>query len=117
MAQHNELGVQGEADALAYLIKQGYVIKAKNWRFGKEEIDLIAENDACVAIVEVKARTTDTFGNPEDFINKGKQRHLIKAANAYAEEFNVQKDIHFDVIAITYKPEFLLEHIKEAFYP
>lgn len=117
MAQHNELGEQGEADALAYLLKQGYKIKGKNWRFGKEEIDLIAENDDCLAIVEVKARTSDTFGNPEDFVSKVKQRHLIKAANAYVEEFNVQKDIQFDVIAITYKPEFLLEHIKEAFYP
>lgn len=117
MAQHNELGEKGEADALAYLLRQGYKIKAQNWRFGKEEIDIIAENDKCLAIVEVKARTTDTYGNPEDFVSRGKQRHLIKAANAYAEEFDVQKDIQFDVIAITYKPDFLLEHIKEAFYP
>lgn len=117
MATHNELGEQGEADALRYLYEQGFTLRHKNWRFGKEEIDLIVEDDSCVAIVEVKTRSSNQYGNPEEFISKAKQRHLIKAANAYAEEFDIEKDIRFDVIAITIHPQYHLEHIAEAFYP
>ncbi len=117
MAIHNELGKRGEEEALAFLLKKGFVLREKNWRFGKEEIDLIVETPGQLVIVEVKARSTDSYGNPYEFISRAKQKHLIRAANAYVEKLGINKDIRFDIIAITYKPAFLLEHIPEAFYP
>ncbi len=117
MAEHYDLGIQGEDDAVAYLIKKGYRIKLRNYRFAKAEIDIIAENDDWVVMVEVKTRTNDSFGNPEDFVSRKKQKHLIRAANHYAEAFDITKDIRFDIISILLQPTYSLEHIEEAFYP
>ena len=115
MADHYDLGIQGEDDAVAYLIKKGYRIKVRNYRFAKAEIDIIAENDEWVVMVEVKTRTNDSFGNPEDFVSRKKQGHLVRAANQYAEEFNVTKDIRFDIISILLEPSYSIEHIEKAF--
>ncbi len=117
MAEHNELGKRGEEEACRYLSEQGYRILERNWRFRKAELDIIAEGPDHIAFVEVKARESNRFGNPHEFISKAQQKHLIKAANAYAEAEDLQKDLQFDVVSITFKPEFRLEHFKEAFYP
>ncbi|WP_417600071.1 YraN family protein [Owenweeksia hongkongensis] len=117
MADHNELGARGEDEAVNFLIKKGYRIKERNWRFAKAEIDIIAENDEWLVMVEVKTRSNDAFGNPEEFVSKAKQKHLIRAANRYLELFPTDKDTRFDIISIVIEPKFLLEHIPEAFYP
>ena len=83
MAEHNDLGKKGEMMAEAHLLKNGYTIVEKNWRFGRAEIDIIAQKDHTLAIVEVKTRTTDWFGNPQDFVNHKKKGLLINAANEY----------------------------------
>lgn len=54
MAGHNELGKNGENQAAAYLEAQGYVIRHRNWRSGKKELDLVAEKDGELVVVEVK---------------------------------------------------------------
>ncbi|AEV33730.1 putative endonuclease related to Holliday junction resolvase [Owenweeksia hongkongensis DSM 17368] len=117
MADHNELGARGEDEAVNFLIKKGYRIKERNWRFVKAEIDIIAENDEWIVMVEVKTRSNDAFGSPEEFVSKAKQKHLIRAANRYLELFPTNKDTRFDIISIVIEPKFLLEHIPEAFYP
>lgn len=117
MANHNEIGKQGEEEALQYLIKKGYEIKHRNWHFAKAELDIVAETEDYLVMVEVKTRTDNTFGNPEEFVSRTKQRHLIRAANRYAEIYPTSKDIRFDIISIILEPAFRLEHIREAFYP
>lgn len=117
MAEKHELGQLGEEEAVRYLQSKGYTIKETNWRFAKAEIDIIAENDEWLVMVEVKTRSADTYGNPEDFVSRKQQRHLIRAANQYAEQHPTDKDIRFDIISILMHPEFQLEHIPEAFYP
>jgi len=117
MADHNELGALGEEEAVKFLIKNGYRIKERNWRFAKAELDIIAENDEWLVMVEVKTRSNDAFGNPEEFVSRAKQKHLIRAANRYLELFPTDKDTRFDIISIVIEPKFLLEHIPEAFYP
>ncbi len=117
MVRTLDTGNQGEDEAVAFLQQRGYTIKARNWRFAKAEIDIVAENDEWVVIVEVKTRSADTFGNPEEFVTRGQQRHLIRAANAYLESFPTLKDVRFDIIAILLEPQFRIEHIPEAFYP
>ncbi len=117
MASHNILGSQGEDEAIRYLQARGYDILECNWRYRNVEIDIIAETREHIAIVEVKARTSAKYGTPEESISAAKQKHLIQAANAYAEQNEVNKELQFDVISVIFKPEFRLEHIKEAFYP
>jgi putative endonuclease len=100
MAQHNELGKQGENLAETYLLKEGYSILHRNWRHAREEIDIIAFKNNTVHIVEVKLRTSKTFGFPEVHVNK-KKFNLLKAA---AEEFLFQnpeyKLIQFNILSI-----------------
>ena len=117
MAEHNTLGEQGEAAAVAYLIEHGYTIIKRNWRYRHEEIDIIAETADHLAFVEVKTRSSFSYGSPSEFITKSKQKHLISAANAYVDKYGVEKDVQFDVISITFNPQFRLDHIREAFFP
>lgn len=118
MAEHLDLGQKGELLARDYLKKKGYQILKTNWQFGKDEIDIIAEDENYIIIVEVKTRSTSYFGEPEVFVNKQKQRFLIRAANAYIEKFDTDKEVRFDVIAVTVSRENnRIDHIDDAFYP
>lgn len=116
MAIHNDLGVLGETLATEFLIKKDYIILDKNWRYLKAEIDIIASKNNTLAIVEVKTRSTNFFGNPEEFISIAKKKLLINAADAYVQQKNLDMDVRFDVIAIVKNnKQTHIEHIKEAF--
>jgi putative endonuclease len=65
MAEHNELGEKGEELARNFLRKKGYKIIERNWRFGKDEIDIIAIDNDYLVIVEVKTRRSNYFAEPE----------------------------------------------------
>ena len=64
MAEHNELGKQGEEIATTYLLKQGYIILDVNWRAGRNEKDIIAKDKDFLVIIEVKSRSSSTFNEP-----------------------------------------------------
>jgi putative endonuclease len=118
MAEHNELGRQGEEIAAAYLLKQGYVILDVNWRAGRNEIDLIVKDKDFLVIVEVKSRQNDSFTEPEEAVTKEKQQALIRAANAYIFRKNINLETRFDIISIIHnKEETRINHLKDAFYP
>ena len=116
MAQHNELGKKGEQLAINYLVKKGYVIVEKNYRFQKAEVDIIAQNGETLAVVEVKTRSTAYFGNPQDFVNPKKIKLLVAAIDNYVTENDLDVEIRFDIIAvIKQQNEFVIEHIEDAF--
>ena len=116
MAQHNELGKKGEQLAIEYLIKKGYTIRDKNWRFQKAEVDIIAQKENILAVVEVKTRSTDYFGNPQDFVNPKKIKLLVTAINEYVISKNLDLEVRFDIIGIIKtKKETKIEHIEDAF--
>lgn len=118
MAEHNDLGKKGEEVALCYLVEKGYKIIEKNWRFLKDEIDIIALFDSKLIIVEVKTRSTDYFGNPEIAVTNKKQSFLIRAANAFIEKFDIQLETRFDVVTIVFQAEKnIINHIEDAFEP
>lgn len=118
MAQHNTVGKKGEEIALEYLQNKGYKILESGWRFKHKEIDIIAENENCLIFIEVKTRTDNYWGNPEEFVTKSKQKFLIQAAEAYVEEKEYEGESRFDIIAITLKNDCEdIDHIIEAFYP
>ena len=64
MAEHNKLGNKGEDAAAKYLADKNYAIKARNWRFGKLEVDIIAEHNDMIIFVEVKSRSGTYFEQP-----------------------------------------------------
>ena len=118
MAEHNDLGTLGEEMAAKHLHDKGFTILATNWRFGKDEIDIIAEKGDFLVIVEVKTRRSAGFGEPEVFVNKTKQRFLVRAAQAYLEKNEVDKETRFDVISIVLNNTTRnINHIEDAFYP
>ena len=117
MAEHNDLGKQGEAIAKDYLLKNDYKILETNWQSGHAEIDILAQKDDILVVIEVKTRSTDTYGKPEMFVNKKKIRLLMNAVNHYIERHNLDLEIRFDIISII-KNQYVenLEHIEDAFY-
>lgn len=118
MAEHIRLGTDGEKMATDYLVEHGYIIRETNWRFGKKEIDIIAQKQNTIAIVEVKTRSTDYFGMPEESVTPAKQKLLIAAADEYLQQLNFSADVRYDIIAIIKKgSEISIDHIKEAFIP
>lgn len=103
--------------AAAYLQKQGYTIIHRNYRHKRAEIDLIAEKDGLLVFVEVKTRSSDTFGYPEEAVNRRKERMLLHAADTYIQQQKWEKDARFDIIAITLTaPEPIIHHIEDAFH-
>jgi len=116
MAQHFELGKQGERIALQYLLNKGYIIHQKNWRYGKIEIDLIAEKDERIVFIEVKTRSTDYFGEPEDAVDSGKEQQLINGAQIFADKHELEEEIRFDIISIILNTDTVkINHIEDAF--
>ncbi len=117
MAQHNELGKKGEQLAVDFLLENKYDILERNYRFDKAEVDIIAQKDAILAIVEVKTRSTKDFGNPQDFVKPKQIQNLVKAVDAYVNENDLDLEVRFDIIAIVKeKNGFEIEHLENAFY-
>jgi len=117
MAQHNELGKKGEQMAVDLLISNGYIIRARNYRFERAEVDILAEKDDILAVVEVKTRATTDFGNPQDFVKLKQIRNLVKAVDAFINETNMDLEVRFDIIAIVKNgQDYSIEHLKDAFY-
>jgi putative endonuclease len=118
MAEHNDLGVKGEFLAVQHLENKGYVILARNWRSGKSEVDIIAQNEGFVIFVEVKTRENNYLGDPELAVTKKKQAQIIKAADAYFKSTDCQLESRFDIISVIINSKTEeIKHIEQAFYP
>ncbi len=118
MANHIETGKRGEKLAAHFLEKQGYRILERNWRSGHDEIDIIALDENELVIVEVKTLSSEYFGYPEEAVDKKKQRFLIRAAQAYADQVNTDLEIRYDVVSVFLnKSSHKIYHFKDAFTP
>jgi putative endonuclease len=119
MADHNILGKKGEELAAEFLSEKGYEILETNWSQIGSEIDIIARMEKTLVVVEVKTRKGNYFGEPEAFVNKTKQKNLIKGAGAYVQKYNLDLEVRFDIVSVIHPPsgEFKIQHIEDAFYP
>ena len=116
MASHNDLGKIGEDLAVEFLRKKAYEILDRNWRFRKAEVDIIALKKEVLAVVEVKTRSGNYFGDPQDFISSKKIKLLVEAIDAYVNSKNLNVEVRFDIIAITkHQEDYNIEHLKDAF--
>lgn len=100
---HLEFAKLGEKEAIHFLKTNGYKIITQNYRTKFGEIDIIAQEKDTLVFIEVKARHTDTFGEPEAAVNKFKQNQISKAAIVFLKKNNLlEKRARFDIIAIRY---------------
>jgi putative endonuclease len=102
------LGRAGEDAACAWYVERGYGVLARNWRCGQGELDLVVRLGQVLAIVEVKARRSDRYGEPADAVGFLKQRRMRRAAAAWLAsarrdglvESGALFDIRFDVVEV-----------------
>jgi len=88
-----------------------------NWTFQKAEVDIIAQKENILAVVEVKTRSSTEFGLPQDFVKPKKIQLLVKAVNEYVISNDLDVEVRFDIVAIYKEGEsYKIEHIQNAFY-
>ena len=117
MAEHNDFGNLAEDLAVDFLSQNNYKILGRNYRYQRAEIDIIAEFDNLVIIVEVKARGSDFFMEPQEAVTKGKIKSIVKCADFYLQVNNIDKEVRFDIITVVpdEKKKLQITHIEDAF--
>jgi len=118
MSEHNDLGKRGEKLAAEHLLKKGYNILKQNYVFGKAEVDIVARINDKLVFVEVKTRDSDYLTDPVLLVPMRKQKQIIKAADAYVKEHDLDLESRFDIIIlVSNKERTKLDHLEDAFYP
>jgi len=118
LAELHETGKKGEKMAVDLLRSKGYQILETNWRFSRAEIDIIAKIDEILIFVEVKTRSSDFFGQPEEFINDKKEKLVADAASEYMKQVGHDWECRFDFISIILTSKSSrIKHIEDAFFP
>ena len=103
MPTHIEIGKEGEKLAEEYLAGNDFAILHRNWRFGHDEIDLIATKNNLLHFVEVKYRSTNYHGHPEEAVNKKKIRTLLRCIEQFLFLHPQYDDFRLDILSITEK--------------
>jgi putative endonuclease len=113
-----EVARLGEQLAGEYLEGEGYLLRHRNWRCPRGEIDIVAEKDGRLVIVEVKTRRSQRFGSGEDSVTPRKLTNLEHSAWAYLEEYALlERSWRVDVIAVDLDPHgqlIRLDHLQDV---
>lgn len=117
MAEHNDLGNLAEELAASFLAEKGYKILVKNFRHQRGEIDIIAELYNQIIIVEVKARGSDIFMEPQEAVTKTKIKSLVMVADFFMKDRNLNQEVRFDIIAVLpdERGRLQITHLEDAF--
>lgn len=111
-----ELGEYGELLAQQYLKERNYTIRSTNYRYLKYEIDIVAEKDNKLIVVEVKTRQTAEIGEPWKAVTRKKQKQIIQCADYYIQSRNIMQHTRFDIVSIVHNQyRTVIEHIEDAF--
>ena len=112
----NKIGRRGEDLAVNFLKEQGFTIKARNYRLGRVEVDIIASKEDLLVFVEVKVRSNNHYGTPEACVDNKQEFRYHEAANAYIAEEKWEGMVRFDTIAINLSNRNMeLTHFEDAF--
>lgn len=115
MAEHNDIGRDGESVAASYIEKCGMQILQRNWRAGHLEIDIIARDGEQIVFVEVKTRRTKPQ-HTSDVVSSVKMKNIINAASVYMKDNIPDAECRFDVlILIGTNGNYNVEHIRSAY--
>ncbi len=118
MTAKQEAGRRGEALAEAHLVRAGYTVLDRNYRFLRGELDLVCLDDPFVVFVEVKWRSDDAWGRPEEHVTPAQKAKLRETAAAWMHERRMDGfPARFDIVAVLERPqaEPELTHYKFAF--
>lgn len=108
-----QTGSDGEGVAAEYLLKKGYEVLERNYRYSRAEVDLIVRKDNWLVFVEVKTRSGSAFGFPEDFVDRSKQRNILMAAEHYIYKIDWRFNVRYDIISVL---QGAITHFEDAFY-
>ena len=115
------LGRFGEEQAHAFLVRRGWRILARNYRFGRREVDLVIRWHDLVAFVEVKTRAGPGYGAPEEAVTRLKRREIEVVAQDFLFRHRLSDvDVRFDVVAIVVGsgPRVIrIDHLEDAWRP
>ena len=111
--EKRRLGFLGEERACKYLKKQGYKIVERNFRCPFGEVDIIAELGDVTAFIEVKTRSSDSFGEPNEAVDNRRKQRYRNCVRFYYAQREIDCTVRFDVIEVTKEG---VNHIENAFY-
>jgi putative endonuclease len=117
------LGRWGEGRAALFLERRGWTILARNYRFGRREVDLVVLRDGLLAFVEVKTRAGTGFGSPQDAITPLKRREIEAVATQFVDRHRLHAlAVRFDAMAILVRrrvggSDVVIEHVEDAWRP
>ncbi|MCD8148911.1 MAG: YraN family protein [Clostridiales bacterium] len=112
MQNKRRVGSLHEARVADWLKRHGYRILARNFRCRFGEIDIIAKRDGCISFVEVKYRSSDSHGSPQEAVDFRKQQRISNAASyyLYARRYPMDTPCRFDVAAVSGEEIRLIEN-------
>jgi len=112
------LGVLGERLAATYLIERGYLIDALNYRVPHTgELDIVARKEAVLVVCEVKSQVPGQWGAPEAQVGARKRDRIMAAAQHYCMEKDIDSEVRFDVISVTFtKQGPSIKHLEHGIY-
>lgn len=108
MARNNEIGRWGEDCAAKYMEEKGWYVRHRNWQKYHHEIDLVCidEDSTILLFIEVKTRSSEKWGKPDESIDLEKKSYLIRAARSYIFDFHLQHlEVRYDTISVIGTPE------------
>jgi putative endonuclease len=118
MAQHNDLGKQGENIACEHLINNGYFILDRSWTYQKAELDIVALKENTLIVIEVKTRHSYHHADPDDTVSNKKLLQIYNATDQYMEVKKIPWEVRYDLITIIFHGDsWTIDHIEDAFYP
>jgi putative endonuclease len=120
MSRNQELGKLGEDWAAQFLMKKGIQILERNWRSGRNELDLIAQKEDTILFIEVKTRRGRDYGEPEQAVNFKKEESIRKASLEYMLRVHFHGEIRYDIISLILDNQNEVReilHLEDAFFP
>ena len=115
MDKSKNLGKLGEDLAVDFLVKNNFKLLYRNWKFGRKEIDIIAQKELTLHFIEIKTRNTAKFGYPEENVTPQKIKNMLTVAAHFIKMNPNQHKVQFDVLAIVLKPEISYFFIEDVY--
>lgn len=116
MYKRHETGKIGEDISVKYLEQIGYMIIERNFECRQGEIDIIAKDKNKYVFIEVKTRSSVSYGKPKEAVDTTKKKHIYRSAEYYVYLKHLENEpVRIDVIEVYKKKEkYILNHIKQA---
>lgn len=110
-------GEEGEQLVADYLAEKGFTILERNYRHKRSEIDLIVRRDNWLVFVEVKTRSLEAYGFPEEFVDFHKKKKIFEGADYYMYITDWSGNVRYDIVAVNLvNGDPIIHHLEDAFY-